>query len=142
MFKMLLCCGGGFSSSAMAKHVQDELIAEGKGEEACIDFSPFSLMPRVIDQYDIIICCPHLQMEMPAFFKKYDVKVPLYILPTRMYGLMKFTEVYEDALDAVQIFKETGMNPVHFPGENNPLTVKRYLSYRKTHGDWHDAENK
>ncbi len=142
MIRILLCCGGGFSSSAMAKHMQDELKAAGMEDEASIEYLPFSLAYRVLDQKDIIVCCPHLRPDIPKFLQEHDVKIPLYVLPTRMYGMMKFTEIYEDAKDVIQLYQETGMNPVHFPNEPNPLVLKRYLSYRKTYGDYHLVEEK
>ena len=37
MIRILLCCGGGFSSSAMAKHMQDEIIAQHMEDEVAPD---------------------------------------------------------------------------------------------------------
>ena len=140
MLRILLCCGAGFSSSAMAKHMQDEIIAKHMEDEVSIEYSPFSLSYRQLEEKDIFVLCPHLRPEIPVFLKEHDVKIPLYVLPTRMYGRMLITEIFEDAKDVVQIYKETGMNPVHFPNEPNPLVLKRYLSYRKTYGDYHVVE--
>ena len=142
MIRILLCCGGGFSSSAMAKHMQDEIIEKHMENEVSVEYYPFTLAYRVLDQKDVIVCCPHLRPEIPVFMKEHDVKIPLYILPTRMYGMMKISEIYEDVQDVLQIYKETGMNQVHFPNEPNPLTLKRYNSYRKTYGDYHLVEEK
>ena len=140
MIRILLCCGGGFSSSAMAKHMQDEIIEKHMEEQVSVEYQPFALAYRKLEEKDIIVCCPHLRPEIPTFMKEHDVKIPIYVLPTRMYGLMKITEIFEDAQDALQLYQETGMNPVHFPNEPNPLVLKRYLSYRKTYGDYHDVK--
>lgn len=142
MMRILLCCGAGFSSSAMTKLMQDEIIEKHMEDEVSIEYSPFSIAYNKLDEKDIFVCCPHLQTEIPVFLKKYDVKIPIYILPTRMYGMMKISEIFEDAQDAVQLYKETGMNPVHFPNEPQPLTIKRFLSYRKTYGDYHLVKEK
>ncbi len=142
MIRIMLCCGAGFSSSAMAKHMQDEVIANHMEDFANVEYCPFALANRKLDEKDVIVCCPHLRPDIPIFLRENDVKIPIYVLPTRMYGLMKFSEIYEDVQDVIQIYKETGMNPVHFPNEPNPLVLKRHLSYRKTYGDYHQVEEK
>lgn len=35
-----------------------------------------------------------------------------------------------DVEDIIEIFKETKTNPVHFPGEENPMLIQRKISYR------------
>ena len=52
-----------------------------------------------------------------------------------MYGLMKLTEIVDDAKGVIDIYKQTKQNPVYFPGEENILRVTRINSYRHTHGD-------
>ena len=89
-------------------------------------------MHEVIDQYDVVMCCPHLLMEIKLHFK--DTGVPLYVLPPRMYGLMKLTEIVDDAKGVIDIYKQTKQNPVYFPGEENILRVTRINSYRHTNG--------
>ena len=132
LLKILICCGGGFSSSYVTTRMQKQIKENHLENQVQIDFSPFSLMHEVIDQYDVVMCCPHLLMEIKLHFK--DAGVPLYVLPPRMYGLMKLTEIVDDAKGVIDIYKQTKQNPVYFPGEENILRVTRINSYRHTHG--------
>ena len=56
---------------------------------------------------------------------------PFYVIPTRLYGLMAAEEFIEDAEDAIEGWKETGMNPFHFEGEETAIRVMRTVSHRK-----------
>ena len=60
MIRVLLCCGGGFSSSYVAERIKKEIIAKNLSDQLEMEFSPFSLVLEKIDNFDIIICCPHL----------------------------------------------------------------------------------
>lgn len=133
MVKILICCLGGFSSSAMSVKMSNEIKEKGYEDQISIDFQPFALSHDVMNQYDVVMCCPHLKFEISTFMKKYgDIKTPIYLLPPKMYGSMNVEDVYEDALDIVEGFKETKMNPFHFPNEDNVMRIKRICSYRKS----------
>ncbi len=132
MIKILICCLGGFSSSAMSVKMSKEIIEKGYENQVSINFQPFSLSHDVMSQYDVIMCCPHLKFEIGSFMKKYDdIDTPIYLLPPKMYGSMNVEDVYEDAQDIIEGFKKTQMNPFHFPNEDNVLRIKRMHSYRK-----------
>ena len=133
MVKILICCLGGFSSSAMSVKMSNEIMEKGYEDQISIDFQPFALSHDVMNQYDVVMCCPHLKFEISTFMKKYgDIETPIYLLPPKMYGSMNVEDVYEDALDIVEGFKETKMNPFHFPNEDNVMRIKRICSYRKS----------
>ena len=132
LLKILICCGGGFSSSYVTTRMQKEIKEKQLEDEVSIGFSPFSLMNEVIDQYDVVMCCPHLLMPIKQNFK--DTGIPLYVLPPRMYGRMELEEIIDDAKGVIEIYHQTHMNPVHFPGEENILRVKRYKSYNHEYG--------
>jgi PTS system cellobiose-specific IIB component len=44
---------------------------------------------------------------------------------------MSAVDFYEDAQDAIEGWKETGMNPFHFEGEQTAIKVMRTVSHRK-----------
>lgn len=133
MVKILICCLGGFSSSAMSVKMSNEIKEKGYEDQISIDFQPFALSHDMMNQYDVVMCCPHLKFEISTFMKKYgDIETPIYLLPPKMYGSMNVEDVYEDALDIVEGFKETKMNPFHFPNEDNVMRIKRVCSYRKS----------
>lgn len=130
MIKMMLCCGGGFSSSYVAQRMQKEICQENLENEVMIEFSPFTLMQERINEFDIILCCPHLYVYVKQLCQQEVLNKPLYVLPPRMYGKMEILEIYQDAKDIIEIFQQTHQNPVHFPGEENILRVTRLHSYR------------
>lgn len=130
MIRVLLCCGGGFSSSYVAERMKKEIIAKNLSNQLEMEFSPFSLVLEKIDNFDIIICCPHLNIYVKQLLEKTDVQVPIYILPPRMYGNMEIEEIYQDVIDLLEIYQQTYMNPVHFPGEENVLKITRQKAYK------------
>ena len=44
MVKILICCGGGFSSSVLVKHVQDQIAEKGYQDRVRVDFSSIYLV--------------------------------------------------------------------------------------------------
>ena len=134
MIKILICCGGGFSSSAMATKVKKEIKEKHLENEVIIDFQPFSISYEIMDQYDLIMACPHLKYSVPRFLERHGHNcIPIYLLPPKMYGSMHIEDVIEDAKDVVEVIKQTKMNPFHFPGEDSVMHIKRIHSYRKEH---------
>lgn len=133
MLRILLCCGGGFSSSYLSVKMKDAIEKENLQDEVQIDFYPFKLVSEKIDDYDIVMCCPHLNFEMKRYVKETNPSIPFYLLPPRMYGLMIFDELYQDAKDVIKGYHETHMNPFHFPGEENNLKIERNKAYYHIH---------
>jgi len=131
MIRILLCCGGGFSSSALASKVEKEILESNMQNDYSIEFSPFLLVNKRMNEFDIIVCCPHLIMDVKRLVKTSEIEIPIYILPPRMYGLISFKELALDVVDAINLYNETKINPVYFPGEENTMMVTRYLAYRK-----------
>lgn len=130
MITILLCCGGGFSSSALTTKMKQEIINKGLEDKVSIDFYPFTIAKDVYQDYDIIMCCPHLRMYIKDFMNQVAPTIPLYILPPRMYGMMDIEELTADAEDVIEIFHRKKENPVCFPGEENILRVTRVVAYR------------
>ncbi|MFV0395352.1 MAG: PTS sugar transporter subunit IIB [Coprobacillaceae bacterium] len=129
MIRILLCCGGGFSSSALATKMKKDIITEGMEEKVDIDFYPFTIAKDKYQDYDIIMCCPHLKMYIKEFIERIKPTIPLYVLPPRMYGMMNIKELYQDAKDVVSMYKETNTNPICFPGKENTLRVTRDVAF-------------
>lgn len=130
MLKILLCCGGGFSSSYVSERMKKEIKEYHLENEVMMEFSPFSLVLEKMDDFDIIVCCPHLNIYVKQLLEKTELSLPIYILPPRMYGKMEIQEIYQDAMDIIEIYHKTHLNPVHFPGEDNVLRIQRQKSYR------------
>jgi len=131
MLRILLCCGGGFSSSALSTKIEKEIIENNLQDEYYIEFSPFMLSTNRISEFDIIVCCPHLRLEVSKLVKESNPDIPIYILPPRMYGVINFKDLVMDAEDVIELYKQTKTNPVHFPGEESTLRISRNVAYRK-----------
>lgn len=133
MIKILLCCGGGFSSSAQAVRAQKEIIELGLQDEVSVEFMPASEGVRHFEGFDIIFLCPHRKYKVKEYNDLYvKNQIPMYLMPPKMYGFMKVEDVLQDAKDLLEMFKENPQNPVHFPGEDNVMTIKRAKAYAFT----------
>lgn len=130
MIKILLCCGGGFSSSALVNKIKKEIEENDMQEDYHIEFAPFSMAPHKAHEFDIIMCCPHLKFSVDKLVKEKELDTPIYILPPVMYGTIKAKEVTLDAMDVIDLYKENKVNPVYFPGEENIHRVTRGCAYR------------
>lgn len=133
MIRILICCGGGFSSSAMARKVANEIAEKNLQDEISIDFEPFSRSYLRVDEADVIMVCPHQKYRVKEFVDKYiQDKLPIYLIPPRIYGSMPVEEVLQDAKDILEEFHKTKMNPYHFPGEEDVMHIKRAKAYRNS----------
>jgi PTS system cellobiose-specific IIB component len=132
MIKILLCCGGGFSSSALSSKVEKEIFQSNMQNDYYIEFSPFMLASKKISEFDILVCCPHLIMDVNRMLKTSIPNIPIYILPPKMYGLMSFKELALDVIDIIDLYNKTKVNPVHFPGEENTMMITRHVAYRNS----------
>ncbi|MGN1181428.1 MAG: PTS sugar transporter subunit IIB [Faecalibacillus sp.] len=131
MIKILLCCGGGFSSSAIAVRMQKEIVERGWEDQYSIEFLPIGLGLKVINDYDVILLCPHLKVALDRAIKEeLPLHKPIYLLPPKMYGLMKFEEIICDCEDVIKMYNENPTVPVKFPGEDNLLRITRGVAYR------------
>ena len=129
MIRILLCCGGGFSSSFVAERMKKEIQSYNMQNDVSIEFSPFSIAKERFLEFDIVVCCPHLNIYVKQLVAKENVPIPIYVLPPRMYGNMEIKEIYQDARGLIEIFQRTQQNPVHFPNEENVLKITRQCAY-------------
>ena len=91
-------------------------------------------MDEVIEDFDIVMCCPHLQYHVDEDIKEKNPNKPIYMIPPRMYEVMDIKDVLCDAEDIIEVYKKTGDNPVHFEGEEVLHKITRYQSHRRTCG--------
>ncbi|WP_296884172.1 MULTISPECIES: PTS sugar transporter subunit IIB [unclassified Thomasclavelia] len=130
MLKILICCGGGFSSSYVTERMKKEIVEKNLENEVNIEFYPFAIVEDKLSDVDIIMCCPHLKIYVEQFIDKTNVDIPIYLLPPKMYGLMKLEEILTDAKDVIKLYQKNKTNPVHFPNEENLLRITRGNAYR------------
>ncbi len=136
MLNIMVTCGAGFSSSTLVTHLNKEAKEKGLDDRAYFFYCPFDFgfgkdtVGSSIDDADVVFLCPHLQHNSKMLAKQFP-DTPFYVIPTRLYGLMAAEEYIEDAEDVVAGFKETGMNPFHFEGEERAISNLRTVSHRK-----------
>lgn len=139
MIKILISCGAGMSSSFLAQKLQNACEEKGLDKEYSFEFYPIHMAEleavNKLKEYDVCMVCPHLRLFVKELCKKNNVTTPIYVLPPRMYGTMFLEQVVTDAKDIVEGYKKNPMNPWHFPGEDNPLKVKRRFAYRNQDQD-------
>ena len=129
MLRIAICCGGGFSSSALAAHLEKESEEKGLKERATFIFIPILHLLERMDEVDVAMVCPHMEMQVRKDAPKYTS--PVTIIPPRLYGLMPAQSFIEDAEDIYDLWKNGAKNMVTFPEEPRPLAVKRTISHRR-----------
>ena len=70
MLNILLACGGGMSSSFVAKGIRKAAKARNieVNVEAVSDNEVFSL----VDDFDVLLIGPHISYRLPEFIERYD----------------------------------------------------------------------
>lgn len=129
MLKIAIVCGGGFSSSALASHLEKDVQAKHLENDVYFNFIPAAHIIERQDEVDIALLCPHLEFFAKQYSKSFHI--PVYIIPPRLYGLMPVDAFIEDAQDILAMYQETPSNPMHFKDEPRPLKVMRTTSHRK-----------
>ena len=118
MVHILLCCGGGFSSSALAAKVKKDIQQYQLEDQFEIEFSPFMIAQEKMDRFDIVVCCPHLTYDVKKMVQNASPDKPIYILPPRMYGLIDIRELSTDPwpTGAAKYSKKKRKKPLHYSG--------------------------
>lgn len=127
--RIAVCCGGGFSSSALAKRMQKEAERKGLTDRVNFRYVPFIDLEGAQDEFDVAMLCPHLQYKAVEVADRF--RIPLYIIPPRLYGMMPAEDLLEDAEDVCAIWGETHTNLVAFPDDPPALSIKRTRSHRR-----------
>lgn len=136
MIKLIISCGLGMSSSAIAQHMQKEILEKKWEHDVSVEFVPFPLlMENQNRDCDLVLLCPHLMYYAKNATTHKGVKIPMYIIPSLMYGTMNLEHLMEDAQDLLKLYADSDEILYHFP-EEKLLDIKRNTSHRrwiKTH---------
>lgn len=150
MLRIAICCGGGFSSSTMAAHLNGQLKEKGLEDQVFLEFIPFSALwgeqaafstgrtTQRQDEVDVALCCPHLEYPAKDAVKQGKLRIPVFILPMRLYGQIDIEQVIEEAEDVLELWNNGTPNPVVFPDEPKSMTAPRNVSHRR----WVASQNK
>lgn len=143
MLRIAICCGGGFSSSTMAAHLNKQLAESRFKDDVTLEFIPFSGLwggasafiggnqTERQDNVDVALCCPHLEFPAKDAAKQGKLRIPVFILPMRLYGQIDIENVVEEAEDVLELWRNGTPNPVVFPDEPRSMTSTRAVSHRR-----------
>ncbi len=143
MLRIAICCGGGFSSSTMAAHLNKQLKERHLEDEVFLEFIPFAnlygdnsaFVTNVKrdrqDEVDVALLCPHLEYPAADAVKQGKLRIPVFILPMRMYGLVDIENFIEEAEDVLELWNNGTPNIVTFPDEPRSMTAMRTVSHRR-----------
>lgn len=132
MLKLIISCGGGMSSSVLFSHIQEDIIKKGWEDKLQVSFVAFPIFMEKQDAYDadLILVCPHLRFFVQEENKKGSLTKPIYIIPALLYGSMNIEYLMEDALDLLEIHKNSQEKLLKFP-EEKLLNTERKTSHRR-----------
>lgn len=131
MIRIAICCGGGFSSSALAAHLEREVAAKNLQEKVSFVFIPIGQLVQRQDEADIAMVCPHMEFKVRQDSAAGRYHIPVTVIPPRLYGLMPVLDYIDDAEDLLELWKQGGKNMITFPDEPRPLAVQRTVSHRR-----------
>ena len=129
MLKIAIVCGGGFSSRALASHLEKDVKEKHLENEVSFSFIPSPHIVARQDEVDIALLCPHLDFFARQYASSFHI--PVYIIPPRLYGLMPVDAFIEDAQDILAMYRDNPHNPMHFEDEPKALKVMRTTSHRR-----------
>ena len=129
--RIAICCGGGFSSSALARNLQLQAEEKGLADRASFAYVPYHdlKVARHQEDFDIALLCPHLEWRVSSDAELFGI--PIYIIPPKLYGIMPAEDLIEDAEDCMRMYAEAPSTPVRFPDEPSALTIKRACSHKR-----------
>ena len=144
MLRIAICCGGGFSSSTMAAHLNRQLEESPFKDDVTLQFIPFSALwgqsaafasgniTQRQDEVDVALCCPHLEYPAKNAERDGHLRIPVFILPMRLYGQIDIENAIEEAEDVLALFHENPSNHIiTFPDEPRSMTATRNVSHRR-----------
>lgn len=90
----------GASTALLVEKMRD--AAKAKGIEAIIDAYSYTALDPVIDSADIVLLGPQLRVKKDALKTKYaDKNVPIEVIETSDYGMLRGEKVLEKALNTI-----------------------------------------
>ena len=143
MLRIAICCGAGFSSSTMAAHLNKQLAESEFKDSVFLEFIPFSALwgesawlsdgntKERQDEVDVALCCPHLEYPAKDAAKQGKLRIPVFILPMRLYGQINIENVVEEAEEVLELWRNGTPNPIVFPDEPRSMTATRTVSHRR-----------
>ena len=104
MLRMVICCGGGMSSSVISVQIKKAIEDKGWEDEISVAFMPLLFLVKHQEEFDIAMLCPHTMHHAQEMARKNEIQLPMYVIPARLYGSMNLEYLREDAEDILKIY--------------------------------------
>lgn len=98
MYKVLLVCNAGMSTSMLVKHM--EKAAVEKGIDAEIIALPITDAVRKMDDWDVVMLGPQVRHELKCL--KGKTTTPIEVIEMRDYGMMNGANVLDAAIKVIE----------------------------------------
>lgn len=95
MYKILLACNAGMSTSLLVLRMQE--AAKEMGVDVEIQAVAVSMAEKILNEWDIVLLGPQVRHQI-NMLKKASQGVPVEVIDMRDYGLMNGKNVLESAL--------------------------------------------
>ena len=129
MLRIAICCGEGFSSGFLSRHLAESTVKEKLQEKVSFIFIPFHELYDRQDEADVAMLMPHIEPMIKADKREY--RIPMTIIVFKVVIKPKAGEYLSDAEDILEIAQGKG-GLYCFPGEERTTYVTRMVSHR----DW------
>lgn len=129
MIRIAICCGEGFASGFLSRHLTGNTIRENLQDQVSFIFmTVYELYDRQ-DEVDIAMILPHMEPKFKSDKREYSI--PIYIIPYKVVIKPPVRDYLEDAEDIIEMAKGKPGGLYHFPGEEFTVRVSRLTSYRR-----------
>ena len=128
MIRIAICCGEGFSSGFLARHLAQAAEHENLQDQVSFIYIPLFQLEERQDEIDIAMIMPH--MEPKARAKQDAFHIPLYVIPYKVIVKPTAKDFMEDAEDILSMASGSG-GLFSFPEELRTQTVSRLQSHRR-----------
>ena len=128
MLRIAICCGEGFASGFLSRHLAESTVKEQLQDKVSFIFIPFYQLYDRQDEVDIAMLMPHIEPMAKSDTKEY--RIPLYIIPFKVVIMPPAADYLSDAEYIMELTGGKG-GLFYFPGEERTAFVKRLGSRRK-----------
>ena len=129
MLRIAICCGEGFASGFLSRHLAESTVKEQLQEQVSFIFIPFYELYDRQDEVDIAMLMPHIEPMAKADKREY--RIPMYIITFKVVIKPRAADYMKDAEDILAM--ADGKSGLYcFPGEEKTAFVSRMVSHR----DW------
>ena len=128
MIRIAICCGEGFSSGYLSRHLAENTIKDNLQDQVSFIFIPFYQLYDRQDEVDIVMIMPHIEPMIKSDHRTYHV--PFYIIPYKVVIKPSVQDYLEDAEDILAM--SHGHPGIYcFENEEKTVFVSRLVSHRR-----------